>query len=222
MAATEVKAKKKAKNNESNKNGDGHADDTDDSKNQAAAPKKKSETDALKNSNKDDTATDPKKKAGANRSRSTAGPEKAGAKRSRVTAGPCPREEFISSDHQSKPVVVSPDEADRVSSTWQREVVTYIKLTESFAKAWLRSPEEFLIAAVMQQRTQSSIKSGTWTADDELKSAPTNIYLQLRGDENGFKVSAVKAYQDSGVRIDHRDAYKHRVRCFTCAPSCVQ
>ncbi len=150
---------------------------------------------------KDETTTDSKKKP------------------SRSTAGPHLVEEFISRDHQSSPVVVCAADATKVSKLWTRQVATYIKLRESFAKAWLLSPESYLIAAVMLRRTQPSC---TWTEADELQSTPTNIYLQLRNDANGFKVSAVRKDQDSDVRIDHDDLYKHRVRCFTGAPSCVQ
>lgn len=184
-----------------------HEDDTCESQKRAAAPKRKRKdikSNALKNSSKDGTA---RKQAAAKQSRS---------------AGPYPRVEFISCDCQSTPVVVSADEAERVSSTWKREVATYLKFTQAFAKTWLRDPKSFLIAAVMRRRTHSSIQSCEWTEADELQSTPTNIYLQLCADQRGFRVSAVKEYQDRDVRIDHADAYKHRVRCFTCGPSCVQ
>ena len=184
-----------------------HEDDTCESQKRAAAPKRKRKdikSNALKNSSKDGTAR-----------------TQAAAKQSR-SAGPYPRVEFISCDCQSTPVVVSADEAERVSSTWKREVATYLKFTQAFAKTWLRDPKSFLIAAVMRRRTHSSLQSCEWTEADELQSTPTNIYLQLCADQRGFRVSAVKEYQDRDVRIDHADAYKHRVRCFTCGPSCVQ
>lgn len=128
--------------------------------------------------------------------------------------------EFISRNHQSEPVVLSPADATKCSTLWSKEVVTYLKLRKRFAREWLTTPEAYLIAAVMRRRNGPGLN---WTDDDELKSTPTNIYLQLKADANGLKVSAVSKYQDIDVdRIDRPDLYKHRARCFTGAPSCVQ
>ena len=128
--------------------------------------------------------------------------------------------EFISCNHQSEPVVVNPAEAMKCSTLWSKEVVTYLKLTKRFAREWLTTPETYLIAAVMRRRYGPDLN---WSDAEELQSTPTNIYLQLKADGNGFKVSAVKQAQDREVgRIDRPDLYKHRARCFTGAPSCVQ